>query len=101
LQNNVLHVLASDTARFTKLTWQKEGEGLAFYCSFRKDKYEEDNALVYTYTSLDKTPVQHVFNPEKMAGFPAEMRVHNGSNIILSDDLKTTFFGITKWTFNE
>ena len=101
LQTNVLNVLASDTARFSKLTWQKEGEGLAFYCSFRKDKYEEDNALVYTYTNLYKTPALNVFNPEKTKGFPAEMRVHNGSNIVLSDDMKTAFFGITKWTFNE
>ncbi len=101
LLNYNLNVLASDTARFSKLTWQKEGDGLAFYCSFRKDKYEEDNAVVYTYTNLYKSPLLKVFNPEKINGFPAGMRVHNRSNIVLSDDMKTAFFGITNWTFNE
>jgi hypothetical protein len=98
LLNYNLNVLASDTARFSKLTWQKEGDGLAFYCSFRKDKYEEDNAVVYTYTNLYKSPMLKVFNPEKTNGFPAGMRVHNRSNIVLSDDMKTAFFGITNWS---
>ncbi len=101
LLNYNLNVLASDTARFSKLTWQKEGDGLAFYSSFRKDKYEEDNAVVYTYTNLYKSPMLKIFNPEKTNGFPAGMRVHNRSNIVLSDDMKTAFFGITHWTFNE
>lgn len=31
LENYTLKVLASDTSKFSKLTWQKEGDGLAFF----------------------------------------------------------------------
>ncbi len=56
LTNNAFKVLASDTFKFNKLTWQKEGHGLAFYRSYRKDGYEEDNTVVYMYTSICKSP---------------------------------------------
>jgi dipeptidyl aminopeptidase/acylaminoacyl peptidase len=101
LQTYVLKVLASDTSKFSKLTWQKEGNGLAFFKSFRKDRYEEDNAMVYTYINLYKTPALKVFNPEEAAGFPTGMRISNASNIIMSDDMTSTFFGLRNWTYNE
>lgn len=101
LQNSTLKVLASDTARFSKLTWQKEGDGLSFFKSFRKDRYEEDNAVLYAYTGLAKTPQLKMFDPETAKGFPAGMRVYNGSSITLSDDMTTVFFGLKKWTYNE
>lgn len=101
LRTYALKVLASDTSRFSKLTWHREGDGLAFFKSYRKDGYEEDNALVYTYAPLGKTPVLKVFNPETTKGFPEGMRVFNGSAITLSNDLTTAFFGLRKWTYNE
>ena len=100
LTNNNLKVIASDTARFNKLTWQKEGDGLAFFLSYRKDRYEEDNAIVYSYTNIYKTPSLKVFNPATAKGFPDSMRVYNGSALRLSDDMTTAFFGIKKWTYN-
>ncbi len=96
-----LKVLASDTAKFTKLTWQKEGDGLAFFKSFRKDRYEEDNAVVYAYTFIHKTPMLKIFDPRMEKNFPGGMRVFNGSTLTLSDDLSTLFFGIKDWTYNE
>lgn len=101
LSTGNLKVLASDTARFSKLTWQKEGDGLAFFRSFRKDKYEEDNAMVYTYTNLYKTPVLKIFNPEEAKDFPKDMRIFTGSSLALSDDMGTAFFGLKPWTYNE
>lgn len=101
LQNYTLKVLASDTSKFLKLTWQKEGDGLSFFKSFRKDRYEEDNAMLYTYTNLYKSPTLKMFDPETAKGFPAGMRIYNGSTITLSDDLNTAFFGLRKWTYNE
>ena len=101
LNNYNLKVLASDTAKFSKLTWQKEGDGLAFFKSFRKDRYEEDNAVVYAYTNINKTPSLKVFDPQMAKNFPAKMRIFNGSNITLSDDMTTAFFGLRKWTYNE
>jgi dipeptidyl aminopeptidase/acylaminoacyl peptidase len=100
LQNYTLKIMASDTAKFSKLTWHKEGDGLAFYKSFRKDGFEEDNAMVYTYTNLYKTPTLNIFNPDNTSGFPAGMRVFSGSSITLSDDQTTAFFGLRNWTAN-
>ncbi len=80
LNNYNLKVLASDTAKFSKLTWQKEGDGLAFFKSFRKDRYEEDNAMVYAYTNINRTPSLKVFDPQMAKNFPAKMRIFNGSS---------------------
>jgi dipeptidyl aminopeptidase/acylaminoacyl peptidase len=101
LDNYSLKVLASDTTKFSKLTWQKDGDALAFYRNYRKDNYEEDNAVVYAYTNIYKAPALKVFNPEEAKGIPAGMRVFPGSSITLSDDQSSVFFGLRKWTFNE
>ena len=50
LENYTLKILASDTCKFSKLSWQKEGEALAFFKSYKKDKYDEENAPVFTFT---------------------------------------------------
>ncbi|HEX6334681.1 MAG TPA: prolyl oligopeptidase family serine peptidase, partial [Flavisolibacter sp.] len=101
LKNSTLKVLASDTARFSKITWQKNGDALAFYRSFRKDKYEEDNAVVYLYGNLSKSPALRIFDPEKNSNFPKGMRVFNGSAITVSEDMSSVFFGVKGWTYNE
>ncbi len=100
VENYNLKVLASDTSKFSKLTWQKEGDGLAFFKSYRKDRYEEDNAVLYTYTNIYKSPSLKMFDPETAKGIPAGMRIFNGSTITLSDDMATAFFGLKKWTHN-
>ncbi|HEV7621694.1 MAG TPA: prolyl oligopeptidase family serine peptidase, partial [Flavisolibacter sp.] len=101
LENYNLKVLASDTLKFSNLTWQKDGNGLAFYKSYRKDRYEEDNAVVYAYTNLYKSPSLKVFDPETASGFPAFMRIYSHADLSLSDDMTTVFFGLKKWTYNE
>jgi hypothetical protein len=93
-----LKVIASDTLKFSKLSWQKEGDGLAFFKTFKKDTYEEENAVVYSYTDLYKTPTLKIFDPRETASFPKDMRIHNGSNLRLSDDMSTVFFGLKTWT---
>ena len=100
LESYTLKILASDTSKFSNLTWQKEGEGLAFFKMFRKDKYEEDNAVVYAYTDIYKESSLKIFNPETAKSFPSGMRIFNGSNITLSDDMTSVFFGLNKWTYN-
>jgi dipeptidyl aminopeptidase/acylaminoacyl peptidase len=101
LENYTLKVLASDTSKFSKLSWQKEGDGLAFFRSFRKDNYEEDNAVVYAYTNIYKSPLLKIFDPENEKSFPPGMRIYNGSNITVSDDQSSIFFGVRPWTYNE
>lgn len=101
LPTSNLKVLASDTSRFSKLTWQKDGDGLAFFKSYRKDRYEEDNAVVYTYFNLYKKPALKIFDPETAVGFPKDTRVYTGSSLAVSDDMTTAFFGLKPWTYNE
>lgn len=100
LENYNLKILASDTCKFSKLSWQKEGDGLAFFKSYKKDKYDEENAVLYTYTNLFKVPVLKTFDPEAAKDFPAGMRISNTSNITISDDMSSVFFGLNKWTYN-
>ncbi|HMJ46195.1 MAG TPA: prolyl oligopeptidase family serine peptidase [Ferruginibacter sp.] len=100
LDNYTLKVIASDTSKFSKLSWQKEGDGLVFYKTFRKDKYEEDNAVVYAYTNLGKSPSLKRFDPKTETGFPDSIRIATASNVYLSDDMTTVFFGTNKWTYN-
>ncbi len=101
LATNNLKVLASDTSRFSKLSWQKDGDGLAFFKAYRKDRYEEDNAMVYTYFNLYKKPELKIFDPETAAGFPKDKRIYTTSNLVVSDDMTTAFFGLKPWTYNE
>lgn len=98
LNNYSLKVIASDTCKFSKLTWQKEGEGLAFYKSFKKEGYEEENAMVYAYVNIYKAPVLKIFDGTTQKGFPDSMRINNASNLVLSDDMNAAFFGIKSWT---
>ncbi len=98
LGNYSLKIIASDTLKFSKLTWQKEGEGFSFYKTFKKDTYEEENAVVYTYTSLYQTPSLKVFDPVENASFPKNMRVYNSSGLQVSDDMSSVFFGLKPWT---
>lgn len=98
LANYSLKVLASDTCRFSKLAWSKEGDGLAFYKTVKNDKYEEENAQVYVYAPLYKNPSLKIFDPQQHAGFPDSMRINPGSTLRLGDDLALAYFSIKSWT---
>jgi len=100
LNSYTLKVIASDTLKFSKLSWSKEGEGMAFYKSFKKDGFEEENAVVYSYTESTKAPssVLKTFDPLAIKEFPTGMRIHNGSIIKISNDLSAVFFGLKPWT---
>ncbi len=81
LDNYSLKIIASDTCKFSKLTWQKEGEGLAFYKTFKKETYEEENAMVYAYVNIYKAPTLKIFDGTAYKGFPDSMRINNASNL--------------------
>ncbi|SIO05382.1 S9 family peptidase [Chitinophaga niabensis] len=98
LQTNVIKVLASDTCKFSKLTWSKEGNGLAFYKTIKNEDYEEENAQVYVYAPLDKKPVLSVFDPAKQPAFPKGMRINPTSALRLTDDVTAAYFSIKNWT---
>ncbi|MRG45928.1 prolyl oligopeptidase family serine peptidase [Chitinophaga sp. SYP-B3965] len=94
LQTNVVKVLASDTCKFSKLAWSKEGDGLAFYKTTKSEDYEEENAQVYVY----KNSVLSVFDPAKQPAFPKGMRINPNSNLRLTDDVTAVYFSIKNWT---
>lgn len=98
LKNYSLKIIASDTLRFSKLNWQREGEGFAFFKTFKHKDYEEENATVHGYTNLYTNASLKTFDPQQASGFPKDMRVHNGSVARLSDDMNALFFGIKTWT---
>ncbi|TAH14540.1 MAG: S9 family peptidase [Sphingobacteriia bacterium] len=97
LNTYTLKVVASDTSKFSKLNWAKEGDGFSFFKTFKKDGFEEENAQVFSCTNLTNPKIA-VFDPLKTSNFPAGMRVHNGSNLRMSDDMSSVFFGIQTWT---
>jgi dipeptidyl aminopeptidase/acylaminoacyl peptidase len=97
LDTYTLKVVASDTLKFSKLTWAKNGGGFSFFKTFKKEGFEEENAQVYSCTSLSN-PAILVFDPLKITGFPAGMRVHNLSTLRMSDDMSAVFFGVQTWT---
>lgn len=98
LNTSVLKVIASDTMRFTNLQWQKEGDGLAFYKVFKDSAFEEENASLYLYSNLVKSPVLKHFDPTKRPDFPRNKRIYLSSDIFISDDLDRIFFGLKDWT---
>lgn len=98
LNHYTIKVVASDTSRFSKLSWQKEGDGLSFFKTFKKDTHEEENAMVYSYTDIYKAPSVKIFDPTVAAGFPNNMRIYNGSALRISDDMRSVFFGLKTWT---
>lgn len=98
LNTSTLKVVASDTCKFSKLGWQKEGEGFAFFKTFKSENFEEENAVVYSYINLYKAPVLKIFDPTKAKGFPDSMRIYNASNLALSNDMTAAVFGIKSWT---
>lgn len=98
LNHYTLKVVASDTLKFAKLTWQKEGDALSFFKTFKKDGHEEENAMVYSYTDLYKTASLKIFDPTASASFPKNMRIYNASTLRISDDMSAVFFGLKTWT---
>lgn len=98
LKNYTLKIIASDTLKFSKLNWQREGDGFSFFKTFKHKDYEEENATVHGYVNIYNNPSLKTFDPQQTTGFPKDMRVFNGSNPRLSDDMSALFFGLKAWT---
>lgn len=101
LSTAVTNVIASDTTNFSKLTWDKEGTSLAFYQENKDKKYIEENQKIHHYTGVLSTPILKTFDPSKTSNFPEGMRIFGESNLQISDDMQTVFFGIQPWTLKD
>lgn len=98
LNTYALKVLASDTCRFSQLTWQKKGDALCFMKTVKSPDHEEETGVIYTYTNVYKTPALTLLSNSDLAGLPKDMRIVPTANIGLSEDITSVFFGLNKWT---
>lgn len=98
LNSYSLKVIASDTLKFSKLTWSKEGDGLAFYKITKDEDFEEENAKVYVYAPLHKNPSLAIFDPAQQPSFPKGKRINPASTLRLNDDLSAAYFSINDLT---
>ena len=100
LRDYSIQILASDTSSFSNLTWEKEGESLAFLHQLKNEDYEEDNQQIYAFRDVYKGFNKEVFSPCKMDGFPEGMRVNN-SRLQWAEDQSSIFFGIKDWNMTK
>lgn len=98
LNNYTLKIIASDTLKFSKLAWSKEGDGLAFYKIIKDEGYEEENAKVYVYAPLYKNPSLAVFDPAIQASFPKGQRINPSSPLRLNENVTAAYFSVDDWT---
>ena len=96
LQSNTIHVLASDTMGFSGLTWQKEGNSLAFFHEVKCKDYEGENYEILTFRQINKGWNKEVFNPMTFSGFTPDMKIRN-AGLQWAEDESALFFGIQPW----
>lgn len=92
----VLRTLDSKPARYTGLTWKEEDDDLAVLrVRADDDRYEDSTHVILAWTGLaGRNPRKRVFDPDSVAGFPAETRIVSFRSLRWSDDGETLFFGI-------
>jgi len=100
LATNTVQVLASDTTTFSNLTWQKEGESLAFLHQLKNEDYKEDNQEIIVYRNVYKGWNKEIFKPCGFCDFPEAMRLAK-SRLQWAEDESSLFFGIQPWTLTE
>jgi len=96
LTNASSTVLASDTTKFSRLSWDREGQALAFYREWKHADYEEETQKIHLYTAMAPRPDLKTLDP--ISQLPAGMRVFGGSSLSVSDDLSRVHFGVKEWT---
>ncbi len=89
-------VLASDTTKFSRLVWDREGQAMAFYREWKQKGWEEETQKIHFYTALAVRPELKTLNP--VGNLPDAMRVFGSSSIRISDDLTRVHFGMKDWT---
>jgi len=77
------------------LTWNEEGDGLAFLKGKEDEDYEEPLYSVIGLKDFDEeSPAKHMYDPDEDDSFPDEMTVSPNRNPVWTDDLKAISFGI-------
>ena len=84
------------------LTWNEEGDGLAFLRGKEDKDYEEPFYSVVGLRDLDEElPAKHVYDPNEDDTFPEEMTVSPNRAPVWTDDLKALSFGIHETELTE
>ncbi len=98
LATNQVTTLASDTTAFLKLSWEKEGQALAFLQAIRDTGFTDPTHRVYAFKNLYLAPQKMVFDPSKQGVGSDSMRIKESYTPLWSRDLTTIFLGIEEWT---
>lgn len=99
LRNNTARVINSDTLAYSKLTWSRNGESLAFYKELKDSLYDskEKAASIIYYTGIYKSPTTYTYTANQLkSGY----RIVPSSTITISEDQQIVYFGIREWTKN-
>ena len=94
-------IIDSDTLSYTKLTWEKEGNALAFMKELISEDFEETGQKVYAVKDLYGKTKINTFNPTDNQFFPDSCYISDKQSLTWSEDLSKLFFGIKKWTQKE
>jgi len=90
-------VLPVDHGEFVyrKLTWNEEGDGLAFLKGKEDKDYEKPFYSVIGLKAFDQeSPTKYVYDPNENGSFPEEMTVSSNRDPVWTDNLKAISFGI-------
>jgi dipeptidyl aminopeptidase/acylaminoacyl peptidase len=91
-------ILDSDTTAYAKLTWEKEGTGLAFLKEFSDTSFIESNHMLFSVRDIYGSLKIEKFNPAESSSIPEGMRVRETYTPRFSKDLSILYFGVFDWT---
>jgi dipeptidyl aminopeptidase/acylaminoacyl peptidase len=84
------------------LTWNEEGDGLAFLKGKEDEDYEEPFYSVIGLKGFEQeSPAKHVYDPNEDDSFPDEMTVSPNRSPVWTDDLTAISFGIHETELTE
>jgi dienelactone hydrolase len=101
LDNYNITFIDNDTCTYRNLSWQREGNALAFLKAFTDTSYVEQNHKIFTVRNIYIKPEIKSYNPAEDKTFPEKMRISENYTPNIANDQKTLFFGVYKWTLKE
>jgi dipeptidyl aminopeptidase/acylaminoacyl peptidase len=97
LESLSTRVLETDEAEYRALTWNEEGDGIAFKKVREHEDFKEDTFDIFAITDLYDRPRTQVFNHMERDDFPEKKRIVDYRRLRWSEDGRRIFFGIKKW----
>ncbi len=101
LESGKVTVLDSDTTSFKELTWNEDGNALAFLKEHKNEDFKDPTHHVLAFKNLNNSLKKFVFDQQELGAFPDAFRVVDYRGLEWSDDNNTVFFGIKEWEKKE